>query len=80
MTDMQITLIEEQYFGDHGAMIRTAHSVEPGETVEHLLHRLMRAGEFADPHRSPAPPSSWIEIRYVAVTLPKWEPSTEVPF
>ena len=70
MTDIQVTLIAEQNFGDHGALVRTAHLVEPGETVEHLLHRLMRAGEFAQRFRSSESPSSWIEIRYVDGTLP----------
>lgn len=80
MTDIQITLVAEQNFGDHGAMIRTAHNVEPDETVEHLLHRLMRAGEFAHRWRQPEGSSSWIEIRYVEGTLPEWKPSTEAPF
>ena len=80
MTDLQITLIAEQDFGDHGALVRTAHNVEPGETVEHLVHRLMRAGEFAQPYRNPASPSSWIEIRYVDGTLPTPAPSSETPF
>lgn len=71
MTDIQVTLTAEQNFGDHGAMVRTAHNVEPGETVEHLLHRLMRAGEFAQPYRSPESPSSWIELRYIDGTLPE---------
>lgn len=71
MTDIQVTLIAEQNFGDHGDMIRTAHLVEPDETVEHLLHRLMRAGEFAQAFRRPESPSSWIELRYVEGTLPE---------
>ena len=88
MTDIQVTLIAEQNFGDHGAMIRTAHAVEPGETVEHLLHRLMRAGEFAQPYRSPESPAACrspespaacIELRYVDGTLPE-HPDTELPF
>ena len=70
MTNIQVTLIAEQNFGDHGALVRTAHVMEPDETVEHLLHRLMRAGEFAHPYRQPESPSSWIEIRYVDGTLP----------
>jgi hypothetical protein len=70
MTDIQVTLMAEQNFGDHGAIVRTAYNVEPGETVEHLLHRLMRAGEFAQPYRNPESPSAWIEIRYVDGTLP----------
>jgi hypothetical protein len=80
MTDIQVTLVAEQNFGDHGALVRTAHLAEPGETVEHLLHRLMRAGEFARPYMNPESPSSWIEIRYVDGTLPKPEEPSHAPF
>lgn len=80
MTDIQVTLIAEQNFGDHGELVRTAHVVEPGETVEHLLHRLMQAGEFARSYISPASPSSWIELRYVDGTLPEPTPPTTSVF
>lgn len=80
MTEIQVTLVAEQNFGDHGALVRTAHAVEPDETVEHLLHRLMRAGEFARMYRNPESPSAWIELRYVDGTLPEPAPSTDTPF
>lgn len=80
MTDIQVTLIAEQGFGDHGALVRTAHNVEPDETVEHLLHRLMRAGEFAQAWCDSASPSSWIELRYVDGTLPEPPMSDKAPF
>lgn len=82
MTDIQVTLVAEQNFGDHGAMIRTAHRAAPDETVEHLLHRLMRAGEFAQRFRSPESPAAWIELRYIEGSLPEPPPlsSTDLPF
>ena len=80
MTDIQVTLTAEQNFGDHGALVRTAHLVEPDETVEHLLHRLVRAGEFAQAYRSPEAPSSWIELRYVDGTLPVAPVPDSAPF
>lgn len=80
MTDIQVTLVAEQNFGDHGALVRTAHKAEPDETVEHLLHRLMRAGEFAQPYRNPESPAAWIELRYVDGTLPTPELPDTAPF
>lgn len=82
MTDIQVTLCTTENYGDHAGEVRLAHVVEPDETVEHLLHRLMRAGEFAEMFRSPEPLSAWIELRYVHGTLP--DPpkpaSTDLPF
>jgi hypothetical protein len=49
---IQVTLIEERNFGDHGAMMSIAHEVEEGETVEHLVARLMKVGEFQRPYIS----------------------------
>jgi hypothetical protein len=64
--------------GDHGELVRIAHRVEPGETVEHLLARLMELGEFQARYRQPKPASDWIEIRYVEGTAP--EPEDGRPF
>jgi len=80
MTDIQVTLCTSENRGDHGADVRLAFNVEPGETVEHLLHRVMRMGEFQQRWQSAEPPSSWVELRYVAGTEPAPTPPDEAPF
>ena len=65
---VQVTLCSEQNMGDHGERVRIAHDVEPGETVEHLLMRLMQIGEFQPLYRNPLPASDWVELRYVEGT------------
>lgn len=52
----------------------TAHAVEPGETVEHLVCRLMEIGEFKQPHGHRPGPDSRIELQYVAGTEPELTP------
>jgi len=72
--EIQVTLCSEQNMGDHGERVRIAHRVEPGETVEHLLMRLMQIGEFQPMYRNPLPASDWIEIRYVDGTASAIKP------
>jgi hypothetical protein len=74
LLEVQVTLSTEMNMGDHAERVRIAHRVEPGETVEHLLMRLMGMGEFQLKYRSPRPASDWIEIRYVEGTA-----STDAP-
>ena len=76
--EIQVTLCTEQNMGDHGERVRIAHKVEPGETVEHLLMRLMDLGEFQAKYRQHKPASDWIELRYVEGTAP--EPENGRPF
>jgi hypothetical protein len=80
MTDIHATLCSQENRGDHAADVRIAFAVEPGETVEHLLHRVMRLGEHAAAFRQPEGPSSWIELRYVGGTEPEWKPSNVPPW
>lgn len=68
---IQVTLCTGQDMGDHGERIRIAYDVTPDETVEHLLMRLMRLGEFQPQYQSHLPASDWIEIRYVEGTAPE---------
>jgi hypothetical protein len=68
---IQVTLCREQNMGDHGERVRIAHQVQPGETVEHLLTRVMQMGEFQPRYANPLPASDWIEIRYVEGTAPE---------
>jgi hypoxanthine phosphoribosyltransferase len=44
----QVTLCTQEYRGDHAVAVRIAHVVEPGETVDHLMQRLLRDGDYAD--------------------------------
>ena len=77
--EIQVTLCTEQNMGDHGERVRIAHAVEPGETVEHLVQRLMRMAEHQPTYLRPLPPSDWIELRYVDGTAPVVPPK-DVPF
>lgn len=38
---ISVSLLSEQNFGDHGAMMRRDFEVVPGETVEDLVRRVM---------------------------------------
>lgn len=60
--------------GDHAVTAITAHAVEPGETVERLVCRLMEIGEFKQPHGYRPGPDSRIELQYVAGTEPELTP------
>lgn len=68
--EIQVTLCTSMNMGDHAAELRIAHLVEPGETVEHLLMRVMELGEFKPRFCQPKPAWDWIELRYVAGTEP----------
>lgn len=67
---LHVTLTTTEHRADGDVDTRTAHVVEPGETVEHLMARLMRFGEFAGGFDFPEPPTATVEIRYVDGTLP----------
>lgn len=77
--EIQVTLCMEQSLGDHGERVRIAHRVEPGETVERLVQRLMQIGEHQPAYRRPLPSSDWIELRYVEGTALVIE-SKDAPF
>ena len=68
--EIQATLCTELNMGDHAERVRIAHNVWPGETVEHLLMRLMEQGSWRQRYRQSKPASDWIEIRYVEGTAP----------
>lgn len=57
---LTIDVLENTNFGDHGAMMRRSHVHVPGETLEHLVYRLMPhlRSKFQSPHEE-----NWIEIR-----------------
>lgn len=80
MTEIQVTLCTSDPRGDHDADVRIAHRVEPGETVEHLIERVMRLGEFQQPYRRGESAAAWIELRYVDGTEPPYRPSEVAPF
>lgn len=68
---IHVRLIAQVNLGDHGAHITTCHEVEDGETVEHLVCRLMELGEFQRAFSSPKGADARIEIQYVAGTEPE---------
>lgn len=72
--EIQVTLLTERYMGDHAERVRVVHSIEPDETVVHLLMRLMQMGEFQPRYRNKLPASDWIELRYVEGTAPEVDP------
>ena len=80
MTDLRIhvRLMTERNFGDHGEFVLTSHEVQPDETVEHLVCRLMELGEFQRPYRNPLLPHARIELQYVAGTEPEPTPGQVV--
>jgi len=71
---IHVRLYAEKNMGDHAVTAITAHAVEPGETVEHLVCRLMEIGEFKQPHGYRPGPDSRIELQYVAGTEPELTP------
>ena len=76
--EIHVTLCTERNMGDYGERVRLAYHVEPGETVEHLLMRLMKMGDFRPIYTHPLPASDWIELRYVEGTAPEFKDG--VPF
>lgn len=68
---LNVRLIFPKSFGDHSEMVVTSHEVKEGETVENLVCRLMKLGEFQRRGISPISPESRIEIQYVAGTEPE---------
>ena len=83
MSEIQVTLCTTENRGDHGAEVRIAHRVEAGESVDHLVDRLMRRGEFQRKFESSEPSTTWIELRVIeepAKPEPAIPTTTEGPF
>lgn len=68
---IHVRLVSCVNMGDHDEMVTTVHEALTGETVEHLVCRLMELGEFQRRFVSSKSPHARIEIQYVAGTEPE---------
>ena len=78
MSKIQVSLMRDTNFGDHGAMMRVAHEVKPDETVAELVDRLFGIGTYAVRFARQSSDADWIEIRLVQE--PADPPTTTNPF